>query len=69
MKDKKSKFRLEDESCAICGGSVDHDGYGECESCHVFYYSDHVDCLSIHNGDLLCPDCKASAMQAAKGVA
>ena len=32
---------LEGEACAACGGSVDHDGYGECEHCNTLYCAEH----------------------------
>ena len=43
--------------CDICGDSVDHDGYGECESCHKFYCADHSAYVRLLNGEALCPEC------------
>jgi len=67
--ESKAKSGLENERCAICGGSVDHDGYGEYEACHAFYCAEHEGQLSKYNGDLLCPSCKTAAMEAKREVA
>ena len=44
--------RLANEKCATCGGSVDHDEYGECEECGKFFCADHNE---LRCG--ICPDC------------
>jgi len=49
---KDPNWRLKQESCDTCGGSVDEDGYGECEECHIFYCAEHN---KLEDGR--CPDC------------
>jgi len=45
--------QLCEESCAVCGGDVVHDGYGECEQCHAFTCAEHNNLVKG-----LCPDCR-----------
>ena len=49
---------LANEQCAVCAGSVDHDGYGECEGCGHFYCADHNDLVKG-----ICPECMKLAQE------
>jgi len=43
---------LDDHECGVCGGSVNEEGYGECEECHSFFCVEHN---HLVNG--ICQDC------------
>ena len=53
-------WRLKREKCAICGGSVDEDGYAECEECGKFFCAAHN-----NNKSGFCPDCVEKVMEEA----
>jgi len=60
MTKHEPNWRLQQEPCAVCAGSVDEDGYGECEECRAMFCAEHNSLISG-----LCRDCRDEAMREA----